>query len=198
MPSLIFAINANTVIRASQADIHQTTVSQIEASDVGASVGKERNLITFPLAPIPKGRPIDSATLKLYFAGRSGSPTGKTLYLYKLTQPTWDENSATWNSYSTGNTWTAAGGDYATSSPDGATATVPATWGWISWDVKSLVQDAIDNGESLHLLLILEDEDVSNGNVVLLAGRDHATIARRPFLTALCWLNRISVLGGGP
>lgn len=102
--------------------------------------------IEFDISAIPAGQQIDVATLQLYYVDYSANgyidPVGKTVWAYKLSRTDWVEDESTWNIYKTGSNWTAAGGDYVTSSPSGGSTVFPAGYGWMSWNVLAIVRDA--------------------------------------------------------
>jgi len=70
-----------------------------------------RSLIKFNLSSIPSGATLDSVTLSLWTitAGSTYANNNRTIRVYR-TKRNWVESQATWNVYSTGNSWSAAGG----------------------------------------------------------------------------------------
>ena len=89
---------------------------------------------------------ITSAKLYLYYYDHAGGTDGVGLSTRtcKLTR-SFVEGQATWTIYSTGNNWTTAGGDYVTSNPSCGSAIIPASYGWMEYDITAIVQDAITN-----------------------------------------------------
>lgn len=67
-----------------------------------------RTLIKFDLSSIPAGATVQSAMLSLYCITDISSSTG-TWRVYRQKKD-WVYNQVTWNVYSTGNSWTTAGG----------------------------------------------------------------------------------------
>jgi hypothetical protein len=123
-----------------------------------------RVLLEFDLSGLPAGQTITSASLRLnYYNKADTDPVGKTVWAYKLTRTDWVEIEATWNSYKTGSAWTAAGGDYVTSSPAGGSVAVPAGYDWVSFDVLAIVQDAYAASKNAEFLVKLETEGLSSG-----------------------------------
>ena len=123
-----------------------------------------RAIPEFALSDIPAGATISSATLRLYYYFYSAAnPVGKTVWAYKLTRTDWVELEATWNAYKTGSSWTAAGGDYVTSSPAGGSTVFPASYDWMSWNVLAIVQDAYTNGIPAEFLVKFANEIWSGG-----------------------------------
>jgi hypothetical protein len=113
-----------------------------------------RTFAEFDLSGLPSGVVLDSATLYLYYYHYNGTdPSGLTVWAYKLTRTDWSESQSSWNAYKSGSNWTAAGGDYVTSSPSGGSATIPASYGWMNWDVLAIIQAAVAAGVAAEFLL---------------------------------------------
>jgi hypothetical protein len=124
----------------------------------------QRTITEFDISGLPVVDSLDSATLEFYYYGYTATdPVGKTVWAYKQTRTDWVEAEATWNSYKTGSSWTAPGGDYVTSSPTGGSTTFPAGYGWMEWDVLAIVQDAYDGSIAAEFLLKYETEGLSSG-----------------------------------
>jgi len=125
-----------------------------------------RAFLEFDISAIPAGQAITSATLQLYYYEYLDTdPVGKIIWAYKLTRTDWVENSgggATWNSYNkTGSAWTTPGGDYDTNY--GGSTTFPASYGWMSWDALSIVQDAYDNSNPAEFAVRFATENLTSG-----------------------------------
>jgi hypothetical protein len=119
----------------------------------------ERSILEFDLSSMPYGATIISAVLYIYYYGNNGwSPEGETVYAYKLTRTDWVEAQATWNSYKTGSAWTTPGSDYVTSNPSGGSAVMPGAFGWVSFNVLAIVNDAITNSNPAEFLCKYETE----------------------------------------
>ncbi|MHA1482829.1 MAG: DNRLRE domain-containing protein [Candidatus Heimdallarchaeaceae archaeon] len=117
-----------------------------------------RSILNFDISDLPAGV-IDSVKLKLYYYDKDQTPDGKTVWAYKVTRDDWVESEVTWNSYKSSSSWTAAGSDYVTSNPAGASTTFPSSYGWMEWDIKAIVEDAIDNvSDSVNLLIKFDNE----------------------------------------
>jgi hypothetical protein len=114
-----------------------------------------RTLLEFDISDLPAGAIIDSAILKLYYYNKAdGDPVGRTYWAYKLTRPDWSDSQCKWSVYKTGYSWTNPGGDFVTSNPEGGSAVVPASYGWMSWNIKAIVEDAIANvGGKVEILI---------------------------------------------
>ncbi|GAH07096.1 unnamed protein product, partial [marine sediment metagenome] len=86
-----------------------------------------------------------------------------TVWAYKLTRTDWVELEATWNIYKTASNWTAPGGDYVTSSPVGGSIVFPAGFGWMTWNVLAIVQDAYGGSIPAEFLVKFETEGLASG-----------------------------------
>jgi hypothetical protein len=108
--------------------------------------GTRHTLLKFDLTSIPAGSTITAATLGLNCSDASAS----TIQMRKLLR-IWVELQATWNIYSTGNSWTTAGG---ISDGNDRSATITASTaisgtGWKTWSDDQLITDIqamIDGG----------------------------------------------------
>jgi len=121
-----------------------------------------RSLLEFDISELPADATITSASLQLYYYfGQFHDPVGKTIWVYKQTHTDWVELEVDWYDYKGTTDWTAFGGDYVTSSPAGDSIVVPADYGWMSWNVLAIVQDAYNNTIPAEFLLKYEDETVT-------------------------------------
>jgi uncharacterized repeat protein (TIGR01451 family) len=112
-------------------------------------------LLEFDVSDL-SGATITSAQLQLYYFGQGPSgvnPAGLSASVYKLTRTNWAESFATWITYDGYVSWTTPGGDYTTSSPSGGSATFGA-FGWMTWDITAIVQDAASNASGKVELLV--------------------------------------------
>ena len=88
---------------------NQYNIGFIDVGESNLSVGDiRRTLIQFDLSSIPAGSTIITAQLKLYDQGTDLTNNARTMSIYRLKR-SWVENQATWNVYSTGNSWSTAG-----------------------------------------------------------------------------------------
>jgi len=145
----------------------------------------QRLLVEFDISELPGEETLISATLQLYYDNFAVSdPVGKTIWAYKLTRTNWVELESTWNIYKTGSNWTTPGGDYVTSNPSGGSIVIPASPGWVSFDVLAIVQDAYDSLVAAEFLIRYETELVAdNGqSIAYFRSKEHATEATRPKL----------------
>jgi hypothetical protein len=125
----------------------------------GTIYSKHRALTSFCLfagSPIPLNSTIVSAYLQLYYYG-GGDVAGRTLLVNRIVRPTWPELAATWNSYAYGLPWSTPGAGHAGldySPVNSASAVVPASYGWINWDVTAIVQWAWANTQDAHFRVV--------------------------------------------
>lgn len=140
-------------------DANSGTGTALQIVDYSSQI--RRILAELDISELPVGATLESALLYLYYFQYytdRNDPVGRTVWAYKLTRTDWVEDEATWNSYKTGNAWTNPGGDYVTSDPSGGSTTVPASFGWMSWDVVTIVQDAYDASKDAEFLVKFADE----------------------------------------
>ena len=122
-----------------------------------------RPILDFDISELPAGITIQSAELSLYYREwLDNDPVGKTVWAYKLSRTDWETLQATWNIYKTGSDWTTPGGDYVTSSPSGGSTTFPAAYGWMTWNVSAIVQDAYANSNLAEFLIRYATEGVAS------------------------------------
>lgn len=103
-------------------------------------------LVRFDLSSIPAGAMISSATLSLYNFSHQPFINGGTIAVHHVIKP-WVETQATWNIYSTGNSWAVAGmqagGDYIAGS--GASIAIDTAINvWRNFDVTAMVQQLVN------------------------------------------------------
>lgn len=148
--------------------------TQLYSGDPDASAGDDidvwlqdhpniiRGIFEYDISGLPAEVTLDSASLQLYYRWFGNlDPVGKTVWAYKLTRTDWVELEATWNSYKTGSAWTTPGGDYVTSAPAGGSTTFPASFGWMTWNVLAIVQDAYDGSIPAEFLVKFETEGLA-------------------------------------
>jgi hypothetical protein len=113
-----------------------------------------RIILAFDLSDdLPASVLINSATLSLYYyAIQNNNPSGQTDRFYRVRRSNWGELQVTWQKYS-GSYWTSYGCSDTTNDYDAtmyADGTFPgAINNWMTWDVKTLVQDAMDHRSGL-------------------------------------------------
>ena len=131
--------------------------------------------------------PILGVDLHLYFyAEQNGDCEGFTEAIVRQMHSDMSIAQSAWNIYKTGSNWDGAGcstldTDY--DNDDIATLKVPATFGWMIWDITALVKDAIANRSNFLSLRI----HAVDGNLAFYPqwySNDHTTAAERPKLIA--------------
>jgi hypothetical protein len=97
---------------------------------------------------------------------------------------TFVENQATWNSYSTGNTWTTAGGDYSATKVD-VTTIGSSTGSFYEWDLVGGTSDNPISGltwESVINLLIKRETESGSTTTKNFYTKGDATVGNRPYI----------------
>lgn len=113
-----------------------------------------RGVLEPDLSNVPEGVTINSATLYLYRSdGFQATPFD--VGVFRLLRD-WVEAEATWNIYSTGNSWQTAGAAGANDREGTAldTTSIPNSAAYYSWDVTSWVQDVVDSAITNQGILI--------------------------------------------
>lgn len=139
--------------------------------------GPERALIEFDLSGLPDAAVISSTTFSLYRT--TGEPSSVTIEVFRVKRA-WVESQATWNIYSTGNSWQTAGCSGANDVESSAigSLSVPATNGFKDWALTPTTKAALDLGNGW--LCKATDEATNLGQ--WFASSDNATSANRPKL----------------
>ena len=116
--------------------------------DIDWDARADRFLIAFDVSGVPAGSTVSAVTLSLYWRlseDSGGAPTTWAVEVHRMLRD-WVENQATWNSYSTGNTWGTAGASN-TSTDCSATVSASVTGNgtlanaWGEWSGAGLVAD---------------------------------------------------------
>lgn len=116
MAQTTLTASADTRLQALQPTSAYGLETYLQVGEYNAGVGYVvRTLIKFDLSSIPTSATIVSATLRMYDSGANYSDNTRTMYANR-SKRAWVESQATWNVYSTGNSWSTAGG--ATNSSD--------------------------------------------------------------------------------
>lgn len=107
---------------------------------------------------------VSDAKLSLYYSSfpTGSDPVGKLIKAYKIRRADWNPSEATWDDYKTGSGWATAGAGNTTSDIDTTlvgTGTVPASAGWIEFDVTDIVKDAITNVSGIVNILLKWDNE---------------------------------------
>lgn len=157
--AIVFSITSNgqakstaiTLVSNGDATVWQaqssTNYGALDATGAGnytysGSTGKAKALVWFDLSTIPANSQIISATFKIYRKTYNGSSSQRNSNIYRVTAP-WTESTVTWNSfnnqYDDQNSWgtfTNYGG------------------GWVSTDIKGLVENWVGGTYSSYGLLV--------------------------------------------
>lgn len=147
-----------------------------------SSTWNYRVLVQFDLSSIPPGSTVTSATLKLnYYRWDPNDPAGRTLWANRLTQ-SWTEMGVTWSRYDGTNLWSNPGGDYDLG--DSASATVPSSFGWMTWTVTDIVKAWIEDSEPNYGFLIKEEAEgaVSASYMAYFYSREYEETELQPIL----------------
>ncbi len=134
--------------------------------------------VTFPLAAVPAGKAITSATLTLHQFGNSGGPgQAQPSWIQVLTASgDWSESTITWNN-----------APIASENVGGAWVPPITIWpGWPgvarSWDVSTAVARAYARGEPLRLILYSADSDYHSGKYFVSSDTGDWNLEGRPRL----------------
>jgi hypothetical protein len=116
--------------------------------------------------------------LNLYFGG-DGNLEGKSLTIHELTQA-FVEAEATWNIYSTGNSWASAGGDYSATVID--TSVVPAATNFTTFVLQGTGAEnplSLNWGDTVDLLIKGNESVVQQG---YFRSKEWGTANQRPYI----------------
>ncbi|MDR1279609.1 MAG: DNRLRE domain-containing protein [Opitutaceae bacterium] len=168
-------------LSAAEITVHATADAYIRGDSVNGNGGTSSPLIVGQLASsgsndmrallhfdfsgvsIPAGATVNSVKLVLTVSGTdpNDGDAEVSLDLHQMTT-SWSENEVTWNSASTGVTWTTSGGGGDYNSPALATTNVPTrkngVYTWESTTLSGIVNTAISDNSTLDLLLKSSDE----------------------------------------
>lgn len=158
--------NYQTFIRSSAATTNYDTNSLVLVGEDNASAEVDRGLVTFDLTRLTSvAAQITSATLNLPVSA-DHTDNARTLRAYQVRQ-TYVSSQATWNVYSTGNSWATAGATNTTSDiygTDVGSVSVSATpSGTVSVSLTAArVQDWVDGTTTNNGLLLKVDTETND------------------------------------
>lgn len=141
-----------------------------------------RTLIKFDLSSIPDNAKINSVILSMYVNSTVAAPAnGGDWKVYRLKKE-WVESEATWNIYSTGNNWTAAGGfnvaDCEQTEISSRSFTNSETLNeFKDFTIVATKKSDIDLGYGWLIKSVLENDDL-----LIFSSSDNATAGNRPKL----------------
>ena len=138
------------------------------------------DLLYWDLSAIPSGSVIDSVTIQLNIT----NTTTQTYEVYTMERP-WDEQTATWNQASSGNSWASAGaqgtGDHGSTVLGTLTPTSTGAYQLVlNASGIAAVQGWIDDPSSNFGLIL---QDYGNRNGIDFSTREASTASQRPKLT---------------
>jgi hypothetical protein len=156
----------------------------------GVYIGRDRTLMQFDLSGIPAGSLISSATLVLYADTDFGSnPSSNPLEVYRATK-TWAENASSWYYWNgVGNSWDNPGGDAVGTNgvqfaaPYSVNTGNPSSAAPMTWDIKNLVNDWVNNGVTNQGLMIRQGGLADGG--LCFWSREQVFAGLRPTLVVL-------------
>lgn len=147
------------------------------------SSNTQRSLISFT-TPNLSGTITD---VKLYLYANyvgGGSNTGYNHDLHQVTQTAWVQSEVTWNSYSSGNSWSTAGGDFSATVIDSiAEPTTVNTW--YSWSIMGTGSDnpvTIDWNTTYHFILKSANESGGWGDNYARVYNSKSSASNKPYL----------------
>ena len=147
------------------------------------SGGHARPIFAFNINQIPRGATIISATFSVYYyLKQSQDPSWQKVWAYKITRNDWEELQATWNIFKTSNSWTSAGGDFVTSNPVGGDQVFPASYGWLNFNVKAIVEDALANRINVNIITKFESEISTDSSNYFYSKEYETDTSKRPKL----------------
>jgi hypothetical protein len=156
---------------------YEATTVGINALNTNWMVG----LFEFDLSDFPEGAILDTAEFYAYYSGHvNDDAVGRTYNCYKqrrIGANGWVENQATWNIFKTSNNWGTAGCANTSTDVDETIVSnivIPASPGWVHWDVKEHLQDAIDNALGVLSLKVKDNAANAANNQTLFHARTGA------------------------
>lgn len=149
----------DTRIAESSATTNFSGSINLETSTFGASADRTNTVIKFDLSNLPASITITDAKLRLKKNGSDAVAGDDDISVYRLLR-TVVFNQATYNVYSTGNSWQTAGGSGALDIDTTATDTIAVndtTGVYVEWDVTADVQDFYAGTETNNGWLLSSD-----------------------------------------
>ncbi len=142
------------IVRGPLSNIYGSDVRMVVSNRYGASSNWESDaLIRFDLSSIPFGTVISSAKLNLYYYDYyDTNPAGRVISCYRITN-NWNENTVTWNKRPS----------YASTVT--SYSTLPSSFGWVTWDVKSDVQDFINSYSTSYGWWVMDENYWGRSNI---------------------------------
>jgi uncharacterized repeat protein (TIGR02543 family) len=170
-PDLVLPPVADSKVAAQSPKNNYGSSTSVDVQAYNAG-NRQRGLFQFDLSGIPVGSTIESATFAAYYYSSylaSLNPAGRTYNLYPNTNP-WTENAVTWN--------TRPG--YDTSQV--ASAIMPDSFGWVTWDVTTMVQGWVDGTPNYGFVMMDSNETGGVNRVGMFRSREYADSGYTPWL----------------
>lgn len=156
------------------------TNQYLEINQNGGASARARIITKLDISSIPASSTISSAYLKLYYNTYGGTdPNGQYYETFKLNRSDWNETQSDWGHYKTGSSWSTSGGDFNTSIA-GVSSTVPASFGFQTFDITNIVQNAINAGATSTDILIKANNESQN-SYVLYYSIERTTASQKPY-----------------
>jgi len=159
--TIIQPSSSDFAMRLSQPDTNFNTAT-FNIGNFG-STDTYRTGINFNFSSLPSSINISNATMSLY----CGSPRGSNIRVLRVFElkRTWVENQATWNIYSTGNSWQVAGAtganDYNSSDVGNVSVDTSAS-GWVNIPLSVSTIQTIVNSSRTNYGWLLKFDTESN------------------------------------
>lgn len=147
------------------------------------SSNTQRSLISFT-TPASSGT-ITKVELFLYCNNAGGgNNTGYDHNLHQVTQPNWVQSEVTWNAYSTGNSWSTAGGDFSATIVDHIAEPTTANQ-YYSWTIFGTGADnevTIDWNTQYHFILKSANESGGWGDQYARVYNGTSAASNKPYI----------------
>jgi hypothetical protein len=119
---------------------------------LGADVtnGVYHSFLRFDFTSLPANSTISNATFSMYYYDKGVDSVGRTYWTKELNNTGWTEGGVTWNKTDGVGSWANPGGDVIDTNK--ASTTVPADYGWMSWNITEMIKHfQVDSGKIANL-----------------------------------------------
>lgn len=179
------AVTEDALMRDTDAASNFGTITTfLIGEEVGGANSVDRTLIQFDLTSIPSSAVVSGGTMSVYLSTNTSNNT-RTLRAYRVLR-NWVETEATWNSYSSGNSWDTAGCGNTTTdreATDSGNVSVGSDEpvGFVEIPMTaSKIQEMINGGFTNNGYLLKVDTETNDRNIY--SSSDNATGAQHPKL----------------
>lgn len=159
-------------------------IDGIGVSDLYELYSEQRVRTCIKLDNESAGGNFSEVLLKVYYYDYfDDNPSGRYVRAYRLTD-SFEEYEVTWTNSEDGDAWTSAGGDYSTSNY--AQTTIPASYGWVTFNVTAMAQYAWQTlGQDLYVLIRFryENKDADSCTWVWFEHCESGATTLRPYYT---------------